>query len=72
LPAGELHDFLRKVPPHIAVVLDEAYVEYIEPALRYDSMAWVREFPNLIVSRTFSKATAWRACAWATACRSQR
>ena len=56
LPAGELHDFLRKVPPHIAVVLDEAYVEYIEPALRYDSMAWVREFPNLIVSRTFSKA----------------
>ncbi len=56
LPADELHDFLRKVPPHIAVVLDEAYVEYIEPALRYDSMAWVREFPNLIVSRTFSKA----------------
>ena len=56
LPAGELHDFLRKVPPHIAVVLDEAYVEYIEPALRYDSMAWVREFPILIVSRTFSKA----------------
>lgn len=56
LPAGELHDFLRKVPSHIAVVLDEAYVEYIEPALRYDSMAWVREFPNLIVSRTFSKA----------------
>ena len=56
LPAGELHDFLRKVPPHIAVVLDEAYVEYTLPALRYDSMAWVREFPNLMVSRTFSKA----------------
>lgn len=56
LPADALHNFLRKVPPHIAVVLDEAYVEYIEPALRYDSMAWVREFPNLIVSRTFSKA----------------
>ena len=56
LPAGELLDFLRKVPPHIAVVLDEAYVEYTQPDLRYDSMAWVREFPNLIVSRTFSKA----------------
>ncbi|WP_449370288.1 histidinol-phosphate transaminase [Thiomonas sp.] len=56
LPADELHDFLRQVPPHVAVVLDEAYVEYIQPDLRYDSMAWVREFPNLIVSRTFSKA----------------
>ncbi len=51
-----LHRFLGAVPPHIAVVLDEAYVDYIEPALRYDSMAWVGEFPNLIVSRTFSKA----------------
>lgn len=56
LRAGELHDFLRQVPAHIAVVLDEAYVEYIEPGLRYNSMDWVREFPNLIASRTFSKA----------------
>lgn len=56
IPGHELHHFLRSVPGHIAVVLDEAYVEYISPALRYDSMAWVREFPNLIVSRTFSKA----------------
>lgn len=51
-----LHRFLREVPSQVAVVLDEAYVDYIEPGLRYDSMAWVREFPNLIVSRTFSKA----------------
>ena len=56
LAADALLDFLRQVPPHIAVVLDEAYVEYTLPALRYDSMQWVREFPNLIVSRTFSKA----------------
>jgi len=56
LPAEQIEDFLRQVPAHIAVVLDEAYVEYIEPALRYDSMAWVRQYPNLIVSRTFSKA----------------
>ena len=51
-----LHRFLREVPARVAVVLDEAYVDYIEPGLRYDSMEWVREFPNLIVSRTFSKA----------------
>ncbi|MGC9163870.1 MAG: histidinol-phosphate transaminase [Thiomonas sp.] len=56
LQADALLDFLRQVPPHIAVVLDEAYAEYIETPLRYDSMQWVREFPNLIVSRTFSKA----------------
>jgi len=56
LEAGALLHFLRQVPSHIAVLLDEAYVEYTEPRLRYDSMQWVREFPNLIVTRTFSKA----------------
>ncbi|MBN2692964.1 MAG: histidinol-phosphate transaminase [Burkholderiaceae bacterium] len=56
LTADALLAFLRQVPPRIAVVLDEAYVEYIQPELRYDSMDWVRKFPNLIVSRTFSKA----------------
>lgn len=48
--------FLARVPPRVVVVLDEAYTEYLEPALRYDSVGWTREFPNLVVSRTFSKA----------------
>lgn len=48
--------FLAQVPPQVAVVLDEAYTEYLSPAERYDALAWVRRFPNLIVSRTFSKA----------------
>ncbi len=47
---------LERVPSRVAVVLDEAYTEYLEPALRYDSLGWTRTFPNLIVSRTFSKA----------------
>jgi histidinol-phosphate aminotransferase len=47
---------LERVPSRVAVVLDEAYTEYLEPALRYDSIGWTRTFPNLIVSRTFSKA----------------
>jgi histidinol-phosphate aminotransferase len=38
------------------VVLDEAYTEYLPPELRMDSAAWVRRYPNLIVSRTLSKA----------------
>jgi histidinol-phosphate aminotransferase len=56
LGAAELLDFLRSVPSHILVVLDEAYNEYLPQNLRYDSVGWLREFPNLIISRTFSKA----------------
>ena len=39
----------------IAVVLDEAYTEYLAPAERTDTVAWLRDYPNLIVTRTFSK-----------------
>ncbi|MDO4683608.1 MAG: histidinol-phosphate transaminase [Lautropia sp.] len=48
--------FLEQVPPQVAVVLDEAYTEYLSPEDRYDALGWVARFPNLIVSRTFSKA----------------
>jgi histidinol-phosphate aminotransferase len=48
--------FLARVPSQVVVVLDEAYNEYLPPALRFDSTRWVRKFPNLLVSRTFSKA----------------
>ena len=40
----------------VTVVLDEAYNEYLEPELRFDSVALVRRYPNLLVSRTLSKA----------------
>jgi histidinol-phosphate aminotransferase len=56
LEAGPLLEFLQSVPAHVTVLLDEAYTEYLAPAQRYDSIAWVRRFPNLIVARTFSKA----------------
>lgn len=56
LPTAELYDFIKQVPEHILVVLDEAYSEYVNQAERAPSMAWVAEFPHLIVSRTFSKA----------------
>ena len=51
-----LEAFLEKVPKGVVVVLDEAYTEYLPPEKRYDSIAWVRRYPNLLVSRTFSKA----------------
>jgi len=56
LRAGELEAFLRAVPEHVLVVLDEAYFEYVSEPDYPDTMAWVARFPNLIVTRTFSKA----------------
>ena len=48
--------FLDKVPSDVLVVIDEAYNEYLDASIQYDSTAWVRKYPNLLVSRTFSKA----------------
>lgn len=54
--AEDIQTFLAHVPQHIAVVLDEAYTEYLPADKKYDSLAWVKRFPNLLISRTFSKA----------------
>ena len=48
--------FLRQVPAHAIVVVDEAYTEYVEQPDYPDATTWLNEFPNLIVTRTFSKA----------------
>jgi histidinol-phosphate aminotransferase len=56
IDAARVHAFLSKVPRRVIVVLDEAYTEYLPPALRNKTEAWLAEFPNLIISRTFSKA----------------
>ncbi|MRR49682.1 MAG: histidinol-phosphate transaminase [Rhodocyclaceae bacterium] len=55
LPYPELKAFLAAVPGNVAVVLDEAYNEYLPPADRVETQTWVREYPNLVVTRTFSK-----------------
>jgi len=56
LRGEELLRFLRAVPASVIVVLDEAYNEYLEPGLKTDSIGWLAQFPNLVVTRTFSKA----------------
>jgi histidinol-phosphate aminotransferase len=56
IPAAEIEAFLAKVPASVVVVLDEAYNEYLEQKDQFESTQWVRKYPNLIVSRTFSKA----------------
>ncbi len=50
-----LEAFIAGLPQHVLVVLDEAYNEYLEPQFRYDSMAWLKKYPNLVITRTFSK-----------------
>jgi histidinol-phosphate aminotransferase len=56
VPATELHAFLKQVPANVLVVLDEAYGEYLGGKDAYASVPWLTEFPNLIISRTLSKA----------------
>ncbi|CAN7500596.1 histidinol-phosphate transaminase [Pseudoduganella sp. LjRoot289] len=54
--AADIEAFLKKVPANVVVVLDEAYNEFLSPENQYESAAWVKQYPNLLVSRTFSKA----------------
>lgn len=51
-----LERFIAAVPQHVLVVLDEAYYEYVPSNERAPSMQWIAQYPNLVVSRTFSKA----------------
>ncbi len=56
LTAEAIDGFLDRVPDHVAVVIDEAYDEYLPPEMRQDSIARVKKHANVILSRTFSKA----------------
>jgi len=56
VPYDRIESFLKKVPPRVIVVLDEAYNEYLPSELRVDTAKWLKRYPNLVISRTFSKA----------------
>lgn len=55
VPAYELEAFIASVPAHVLIVLDEAYNEYLPEEVRTDTVAWLKRFDNLVISRTFSK-----------------
>jgi len=55
VPGAELERFVGRVPRSVAVVVDEAYTEYLPRELRYDSISWLKKYPNLVLTRTFSK-----------------
>ena len=54
--ADELEGFLAAVPERVLVVLDEAYIEYAGGGDLPDGLRYLASHPNLLVSRTFSKA----------------
>jgi histidinol-phosphate aminotransferase len=56
LRTDELDGFVRNLPGHVLVVVDEAYFEYVQEPDYPDAATWVARYPNLIVTRTFSKA----------------
>ena len=51
-----LSEFLAAVPEHVICVLDEAYYEYVAKDDYPDSIIWLEKYPNLVITRTFSKA----------------
>jgi histidinol-phosphate aminotransferase len=55
VPGAALESFIAGLSRDVLVVLDEAYNEYLRPEFRYDSIAWLKKFPNLVITRTFSK-----------------
>lgn len=52
----ELQEFLSTVPQRVLVVVDEAYFEYVQEPSYPNCIPWIARYPNLIVTRTFSKA----------------
>ncbi len=56
LDSSTLAAFLRKVPEHVIVVVDEAYCEYVGLPDYPNALEWLPDLPNLVVTRTFSKA----------------
>jgi len=55
LPAPDILRFLNRVSRDVLIILDEAYNEYLPDISRVDTIKWLHSFPNLLITRTFSK-----------------
>jgi histidinol-phosphate aminotransferase len=56
LESAELEEFISGLPAHVLVAVDAAYFEYVEEREYPDTIAWTAKYPNLVTTRTFSKA----------------
>lgn len=55
IPADRIKQFLEKIPSHILVVIDEAYLEFIDNYTPHETISLIKSFDNVILLRTFSK-----------------
>ena len=55
-PWADIARLVERVGPRVLVVIDEAYEEYLPEALRSPTPAWIARHPNVVVTRTLSKA----------------
>ncbi|KGP62390.1 histidinol-phosphate aminotransferase [Legionella norrlandica] len=55
IPQKEIKYLLEQIPESTILVLDEAYYEFAAHQLSGNSLDWIEEHPNLVVTRTFSK-----------------
>ncbi|QHO90118.1 histidinol-phosphate transaminase [Actinomyces sp. 432] len=58
LTADELAALVEGVPERVLVIVDEAYLDFVTDSAVGDALTLLEEHPNLLVSRTFSKAHA--------------
>ena len=56
LAQEELEGFISTLPNTVICVLDEAYFEFVSAEQKTNSSEWLAKFPNLLITRTFSKA----------------
>jgi histidinol-phosphate aminotransferase len=56
LSQASLEAFIDELPDTVICVLDEAYFEFVSQLEPVNSIEWLKKFPNLIITRTFSKA----------------
>jgi histidinol-phosphate aminotransferase len=54
-PSDEIRQLIKAIPPHVVLVMDEAYIEFLENPLDLIPLIRSGEQPNLILMRTFSK-----------------
>jgi histidinol-phosphate aminotransferase len=52
----EFYNFMKKVPANVLVLLDEAYIEYVDENKKIDAKKSIDNYENLFILRTFSKA----------------
>ena len=54
--ADDLVALIKSIPERVIIVLDEAYTEYLPATQKFDTTVWLKQFPNLLITRTLSKA----------------